>query len=242
MKKWITGFWIMVFIIVTVFSVFTSAMAASSDDSFTRSGTQEDSSFTNRFEGSGLGLAAAKSKVELMGGTINVSSKKDLGSVFTVQIPLTFFEGEETPDVQSADLDSLEGRRILIVEDLDENAEIVSDLLDLEGAVSEHARNGQIAVDMFRQADVYYYDAVLMDLRMPVMDGLEAARQIRALARPDAKIVPILALTANAFESDIRHSLEAGMNAHLAKPVDSDLLYAALKQSISKAYVPVSDE
>ena len=204
--------------------------------------SKEDSSFTNRFEGSGLGLAAAKSKVELMGGTINVSSKKDLGSVFTVQIPLTFFEGEETPDVQSADLDSLEGRRILIVEDLDENAEIVSDLLDLEGAVSEHARNGQIAVDMFRQADVYYYDAVLMDLRMPVMDGLEAARQIRALARPDAKIVPILALTANAFESDIRHSLEAGMNAHLAKPVDSDLLYAALKQSISKAYVPVSDE
>ena len=125
--------------------------------------------------------------------------------------------------------------RILVVEDIAENAEIVEDLLDLEGASCEHAENGQIALDMFESSPVGYYDAILMDLRMPIMDGLEATRRIRHLDRADAMIVPILALTANAFESDVKSSLDAGMNVHLAKPINADRLYAELKHLVAQA-------
>ena len=111
----------------------------------------------------------------------------------------------------------------------------MADLLELEDAQSERAENGQIAVEMFSASAAGYYDAVLMDLRMPVMDGLEATRRIRALDRADARQVPIIALSANAFESDIRKSLEAGMNAHLAKPADSDLLYGTIRKWIGRA-------
>jgi CheY-like chemotaxis protein len=130
----------------------------------------------------------------------------------------------------------LAGRRVLVVEDIPENAEIVMDLLELEDVETEHAENGEIALNLFRESEERYYDAVLMDLRMPVMDGLEATRKIRALPREDAKRVPILALTANTFDSDIRAALDAGMNAHLAKPADADLLYATLKKCIKEAY------
>ena len=106
------------------------------------------------------------------------------------------------------------------------------DLLEMEEILSERAENGQIAVDMFRASGIGYYDAVLMDLRMPVMDGLEATRQIRALDRPDAGKVPIIAVTANAFEEDVRASMEAGMNAHLPKPADIDMLCATLRRLI----------
>ena len=118
---------------------------------------------------------------------------------------------------------------------MDENAEIVADLLELEDAGSERAENGQIAVDMFSASAAGYYDAVLMDLRMPVMDGLEATRRIRALDRADARQVPIIALSANAFDSDIQKSLESGMNAHLAKPADAELLYGTIRKWIGKA-------
>jgi len=116
------------------------------------------------------------------------------------------------------------------VEDIAENAEIVADLLELEEVESEHAENGKIAVDLFVNHPAGYYDAILMDLRMPVMDGLEAASRIRASGKPDAKTVPIIALTANALEGDVQRSLEAGMNAHLAKPADSVLLYQELNR------------
>ena len=128
-----------------------------------------------------------------------------------------------------------DGRRILVVEDVDESAEIAEDLLELEGAETERAENGQIALDMFTQSPEFYYDAILMDLRMPVMDGLEATRRIRALDRPDARIVPILALTANAFDSDVQHSLDAGMNVHLVKPTSADKLYESICQLIRQA-------
>ena len=126
----------------------------------------------------------------------------------------------------------MEGKRILVVEDLPENAEIIQDLLELEGVITEHAENGKIALDMFLSSPPKYYDVILMDLRMPVMDGLTATREIRASHHPDAKTVPIAALTANAFESDVRQSLSAGMNVHLAKPADADLLYSTLKTLI----------
>jgi CheY-like chemotaxis protein len=121
----------------------------------------------------------------------------------------------------------------LIVEDIPENAEIVADLLELEDAETEHAENGKIALDMFMESPECYYDAILMDLRMPILDGLETARKLRGLDRKDARTIPIIALTANAFESDIKQTIEAGMNAHLAKPVDADAMYDALKYYIS---------
>ncbi len=131
-------------------------------------------------------------------------------------------------------LADLTGRKILIAEDMDLNAEILEDLLEIEGMESERAENGQIAVDMFLASAPGYYDAVLMDMRMPVMDGLEATAAIRRLDRPDAGTVPIIALTANAFDEDVQRSLQAGMNAHLSKPVESDQLYDTLRELIGR--------
>ncbi|MBR2527639.1 MAG: response regulator [Blautia sp.] len=192
--------------------------------------SQEDASSTTLYGGSGLGLAVTKKIVEQLGGTITASSEKNVGSVFTILLPLLAAEEEVIP--LSTDSISLEGKRILVVEDLPENAEIIQDLLELEGVITEHAENGKIALDMFLSSPPKYYDVILMDLRMPVMDGLTATREIRASHHPDAKTVPIAALTANAFESDVRQSLSAGMNVHLAKPADADLLYSTLKTLI----------
>ena len=192
---------------------------------------QEDSSFTSRYGGSGLSLALTKEKVSRMGGTISVKSVKNYGSEFTIVIPLELSEEQAEA---GGSLVSLEGKRILVVDDIKDNAEIVIDLLDLEGAVSEHAENGKIALDMFAASEPYYYDAILMDLRMPVMDGHESAQMIRALDREDAKTVPIIALTANAYANDVQKSFEVGMDEHLTKPVDTDILYEALKEQIGK--------
>ena len=116
-----------------------------------------------------------------------------------------------------------------MAEDIALNAEILTDLLDMEGVSAEHAENGQIAVDMFSQHEAGYYDAILMDVRMPVMDGLQATAAIRALERPDAKEIPIIAMTANAFDEDVQSSLHAGMDAHLSKPVEPERLYETLR-------------
>ena len=130
---------------------------------------------------------------------------------------------------------SLKGRKILIAEDQKMNAEILMDLLELEDVEADHAENGLIVVEMFRSSDIDYYDAILMDIRMPEMDGLEATEAIRKLERPDAKRIPIIALTANAFDEDVQRSLQAGMNAHLTKPVDPDHLYQTLGELIYEA-------
>ncbi|MBQ9543821.1 MAG: response regulator [Clostridia bacterium] len=191
--------------------------------------SKEDPSVTGNRAGSGIGLSVTKSIVDLIGGTIIAQSEKGVGSTFTVTLPVKRIRSEEAP----CDDVSLEGRRILIAEDIPENAEIVADLLDLEGALTEHAENGRIAVEMFSKNEPGYYDAILMDLRMPEMDGLSATREIRKSDRADAKTIPIIALTANAFESDIRESLNAGMNIHLAKPADADKLYSALRKVLS---------
>ena len=122
----------------------------------------------------------------------------------------------------------LEGMHVLIAEDMEINAEILIDLLDMEGITADHAENGKIAVDMFEQHPENTYNAILMDVRMPVMDGLEAARTIRGLDRPDAKTIPIIALSANAFDEDVQQSLQSGMTAHLSKPVEPDRLYEML--------------
>ena len=128
----------------------------------------------------------------------------------------------------------LAGRRILMAEDVEQNAEILADLLELEDMETEHARNGQFAVQMFSDSAPGYYDCILMDVRMPVMDGLSATRAIRALDRPDAKTIPIIAMTANVFDEDVENSLQAGMNAHLSKPVEPERLYATMAKLIRK--------
>ena len=129
----------------------------------------------------------------------------------------------------------LAGQHILLAEDMEINAEIMMDILSMEDVETDHAENGRIAVELFSKSAVGTYDAVLMDIRMPEMDGLEAAAAIRALDRPDAKKVPIIALTANAFDEDVQRSMQAGMNAHLSKPVEPDILYQTLGELIYEA-------
>jgi CheY-like chemotaxis protein len=129
----------------------------------------------------------------------------------------------------------LEGKHILVAEDIEMNAEILMDILEMEDMTADHAENGKIALEMFEKNAAGTYDAILMDIRMPEMDGLEAAAAIRALGRPDAKTIPIIALTANAFDEDVQRSLQAGMNAHLSKPVEPDTLYHTLGELIHEA-------
>ena len=212
---------------------------------------REDASYTSRFGGSGMGLAVANSIVTQMGGRIEAASRKGEGSTFTIILPMTptgpgektcignceccsgcggCERGAQEPDAAPV---ALAGHRVLVVDDMPDNAEIVSDLLELEGVECETAVNGQAAIDLVAGSAPGHFDAILMDLRMPVMDGMEAARRIRALDRADARRVPIIALTANDSETDIQETLKAGMNAHLVKPVDADRLYAALGKWIT---------
>ena len=202
--------------------------------------SMEDESSTNSYGGSGLGLAITKNLVDMMGGEITVESEKGVGSVFAVTIPLTESD-RKNPEEQETGLSKengaaldekseriLSGKIILMAEDVDQNAEILSDLLELEEIESERAVNGAEAVRMFYESAPGYYAAVLMDVRMPVMDGLEATRRIRALNHPDAKEIPIIAMTANVFDEDVERSLNAGMNAHLSKPVEPEKLYETM--------------
>ena len=203
--------------------------------------SQEDATMTNRYGGSGLGMAITKNFVEMMGGSIDVQSEKGVGSVFTVTVKLKRSdrvmqkETEAVPaeeEETSSEEIALAGRRILMAEDVDQNAEILEDLLSLEDIEAERAANGRLAVEMFSSRPAGYYDAILMDVRMPVMDGLDATRAIRALSHPDAKVIPIIAMTANVFDEDVQRSLEAGMNAHLAKPIEPELMYRTMAKLI----------
>ena len=194
---------------------------------------QEHATETNRYGGSGLGMAITRNLVEKMNGEIRVESQKGVGSEFTVTVMLgrsdrIYEEKAETPE--TAEKDVLAGRRILMAEDVEQNAEILRDLLELEGMEAEHAENGEAAVRMFSGHPEGYYDAILMDVRMPVMDGLTATQSIRRMARADAKTIPIIAMTANVYDEDRERSLKAGMNAHLAKPIEPEHLYAALSE------------
>ena len=185
-------------------------------DSFTR----EQKTTINKIPGAGLGLAISARVAEQMGGTITVRSRLGEGSEFTVELPLQILDGspEESSAEGSAVGRSLKGRRILLVEDNDINAEIATVILTQNGMEVERADNGQIGFEKVRQMGLGYYDAVLMDLQMPVMNGYECARAIRALSEEYYRRLPIIAVSANAFEDDVRNSLQAGMNAHLAKP------------------------
>ncbi len=197
---------------------------------------QEDATTTNRYGGSGLGMALTKNMVDLMGGTIEVHSKKGYGTTFVVTVPLAraHHVDEAVASDQSESGVSVAGTHVLIVEDQEMNAEILGELLDMEEITSEWAHNGQVAVELFGDSEPGRFDAILMDMRMPVMDGLTATREIRKLEREGGTHIPIIALTANAFEEDVRQCLEAGMDAHLSKPVDIDRLVALMGTLIAR--------
>ena len=137
-----------------------------------------------------------------------------------------------TGSVQRATAD-LSGRRVLLAEDMAVNAEIMMMVLSMREMEIEHAENGRVAVELFQKSAPGYYDAILMDMRMPEMDGLEATRAIREMNRPDAKVIPIIALTANAFDEDVQRSMQAGLNAHLSKPVEPETLFETLESLIA---------
>lgn len=181
--------------------------------------------------GSGLGLSIAKSLVTLMGGSIRVRSKKGAGTVFTVELPCgRCAESERKPakTLLNHGFD-FTGRRVLMAEDNDMNRIVGVGLLKKAHIDCETAANGKIALEMFIASEAGYYDAVLMDVQMPVMDGCEAARAIRAGAHPCAGTIPIIAMTANAFTEDIAVCLQSGMDAHVAKPIEPDVLWSTLE-------------
>lgn len=197
---------------------------------------QEDEKVTPELQGSGLGLSITRQLVELMGGNIHIDSKKGIGTKVTIHLTFTR-AGEcraESSDVAPGTVsqNSLEGRTVLLAEDHPLNAQIARRLLEKKGVIVLHAEDGQVAVDMFRSSPVGSIDAVLMDIRMPVMSGLDATREIRRLKRSDAATVPIIAMSANAYADDRQKSMDAGMNEHLAKPVEPSVLYETLEKLV----------
>ncbi len=202
--------------------------------------SQEDCSSTTVQCGStGLGLAIAKRIVDLMHGSIEVASEKGKGSTFTVIVPLGEEEAPERAGPASAAGGGcevqFEGRRILLAEDNGINVEIVQLVLEGRGMEVDAAANGRICLDTFKASPEWHYDAILMDMRMPEMDGLETTRAIRALPRADASKTPIVALSASAFSEDEAKSIQAGLDAHLAKSIDPVLLFQTLGNLLSRS-------
>ena len=190
-----------------------------------------------KVSGTGLGMPIVKSLVSQMSGQITVDSELGKGSTFTITIPLETVRETEKPEqeeTEAASQFSLEGRKILLAEDNDFNMEIATEILSMHGVQVTQAWNGAEAVLLFRESLPFSFDAILMDMQMPEMDGCEAARNIRAMNRPDAQVIPIIAVTANAFAEDIAMTTEAGVNAHLAKPIDLEGLCRTLEEWIGK--------
>lgn len=187
--------------------------------------SRENENAGTQYMGTGLGMAITKELLELMNGSITVDSTLGEGTVFVVEIPCVIDKNaSQKREEKDAVIDNLSGLNILVVEDNKINAEIAEYILKKSGAEVTLANNGKEAVDVFAETDENYYDIILMDVMMPVMNGYEATRNIRKLHRKDAKKIPIIAMTANAFTKDKLDAIEAGMNEHIAKPLDINLL------------------
>ncbi len=198
--------------------------------------SQEDISNTNKHGSTGLGMAITKNYVDMLGGSIEIHSKKGEGTTTIVSLTLTNSDTVEVKDdseIIENEKKILDGCRVLLAEDIMVNAKIMIKILNMRNIVVDHAENGKIAVEMFEKSEEGYYDAILMDMRMPEMDGLEATSIIRGMGRADSKGIPIIAVTANAFDEDVRNSLQAGLNAHLSKPVEPNEVYKVLESFIS---------
>ena len=218
------------------FLVSDNGMGMSADfkdtifDAFTRA----ESSMTNKIQGTGLGMAITKNLVEAMGGTIDVESELSQGSCFEVLIDLRIAEDRFVSSAEQVEKDEpagnvLKGMRFLCAEDNELNAEILMELLKIEGAECTICENGKRVLEAFEQSAPGDYDMILMDVQMPVMNGYEATKAIRRSSHELAKTIPIIAMTANAFSEDIQHSLAAGMNAHVSKPVEMKVLEKTIR-------------
>ena len=197
--------------------------------------TQENAGARSVYGGTGLGMSITKSLVDKMGGTIGVESRQGVGTTYTITLPFVIDSTEAAePEQQQTDLAVLQGQRVLLAEDNALNMEIMEFLLNEVGVKVTKAADGQQAVEAFAASPVGGFDAILMDVMMPVRDGHEATRAIRAMDRPDAKTIPIFAMTANAFTEDRRKALESGMNEHLPKPIDPDTLYRLLVKYLTE--------
>ena len=198
--------------------------------------SQEESSARTQYKGTGLGMAISKRYVELMGGTIAVESRKGVGSTFTVELPLELTErcNVQKQDHPTANAD-LVGVKILLAEDNDLNAEIAMVQLEELGMQISRASNGNEAVKTFAENPPDTFDMILMDIMMPEMNGYEATMAIRSMqGRPDARRIPIIAMTANAFAEDVQASLDAGMNGHLSKPIVMDEVIKTIVRNLNR--------
>lgn len=184
----------------------------------------------NKIQGTGLGMPIVKRLVDLMGGTISVESELGKGTTITFMIPhrIAGIEDIHSEDVDVIDKSDFKEKRILLAEDNDFNAEIATEILQDVGFIVERAEDGIICVDMLQKAETNYYDLILMDVQMPNMNGYKATQMIRAMEEPKRRDIPIIAMTANAFEEDKRDALAAGMDGHLAKPINTNKLMKML--------------
>ena len=194
---------------------------------------QEDAGSRTKFAGTGLGMAISKNLVEKMGGTITFESKEGAGTTFVIRVPFRIdTDRSGRPETGEKTEVSIRGLHILLAEDNELNMEIAEFLLQNEGAVVTKAWNGQEAVEIFEKSGSGEFDVILMDIMMPVMNGYEAAKRIRSLDREDAQVIPIIAMTANAFVEDRMKAKEAGMNEHIGKPVDGKLLVKVIHELV----------
>lgn len=194
---------------------------------------QEHTGSRTKFAGTGLGMAIAKNLIEKMGGTITMESEKDVGTTFVIRVPFkTDPDADKREKQKDVSENSIKGLHILLAEDNELNMEIAEFVLQNEGADVTKAWNGQEAVELFRNSASGELDVILMDIMMPVMNGYEATQMIRSLDREDAKTIPIIAMTANAFTEDRIRAKEAGMNEHVAKPVDVEVLVKVIHKLV----------
>ena len=196
---------------------------------------QEHAGSRTKFAGTGLGMPITKKLVEKMGGTISFESKEGTGTTFVIRIPFQIdADMKDRTETEEKTKASIQGLHVLLTEDNELNMEIAEFVLQNEGTVVTKAWNGQKAVDIFRKSSPGEFDAILMDIMMPVMNGYEAAKMIRSLDREDAKVIPIIAMTANAFTEDKMRAKEAGMDEHIAKPVDGKLLVKVINELVKR--------